>query len=174
MGHLRRDFQAIIDRKSVGSEFGEQLLLQSNRLFEHWQKVRDGTLSRAKFQSDYGVELRANVASLLRQGSGCACAKTSSACMELLKCEASLWTFAQVDGVEPTNNVAERAVRHAVCWRKTSYGTDSEGGSRFVERVLSVVASCRSQGRSVYGFLIEAIYSQTEQRPRPSLLPVVA
>jgi transposase len=60
--------------------------------------------------------------------------------------EASLWTFASAAGVEPTSNAAERAVRHAVCWRKTSYGTNGEKGSRFVELILTVVASCRSQG----------------------------
>ena len=80
----------------------------------------------------------------------------------------------QLDGVEPTNNAAKRARRHAVCWRKTSYGTDSERGSRFVQRILSVVVSCRSQDRDVCGFLTEAITAQMEQTPRPSLLPIRA
>ncbi len=80
--------------------------------------------------------------------------------------EASLWTFASRDGVEPTNNAAERAVRRAVCWRKTSFGTDSERGSRFVERMLTVVAACRQQGRSVLDFLVKAVAGQ-----KPLLLP---
>ena len=80
--------------------------------------------------------------------------------------EESLWTFARTAGVEPTNNAAERAVRHAVCWRKTSFGTDSEQGRRFVERMLTVVASCRQQGRSVLDFLVQAVTGQ-----KPSLLP---
>ena len=80
--------------------------------------------------------------------------------------EESLWTFVGRDGVEPTNNAAERAVRHAVCWRKTSFGTDSEQGRRFVERMLTVVASCRQQGRSVLDFLVQAVTGQ-----KPSLLP---
>ena len=63
-------------------------------------------------------------------------------------------------------SLAERAVRHAVCWRKTSYGTDSERGSRFVERILTVVASCRQQGRGVLDFLIRAVAGT-----KPSLLP---
>ena len=170
--HLRRDFQAMIDRKNAGSEVSESLLIHADILLERWQKVRDRTLSVSDFHQDYRAELRAEVTSLLGQGTNCVCAKTSAVCRAVLKCEASLWTFTQVGGVEPTNNAAERAVRHAVCWRKTSYGTDSERGSRFVERMLSVVASCRSQGRGVYGFLTEAIRAQIEQTPRPSLLPV--
>ena len=83
----------------------------------------------------------------------------------------SLWTFASVPGVEPTNNAAERAVRHAVCWRKTSYGTASERGSRFVERILTVVASCRSQGRDVMELLTRAITAHQNQSQKPSLLP---
>lgn len=67
--------------------------------------------------------------------------------------EEGLWTFARVEGIEPTNNAAERALRFAVIWRRISAGTDSEGGSRFVERTLSVVATCRQQGRGVQEYL---------------------
>ena len=72
--------------------------------------------------------------------------------------------------MEPTNNAAERAVRHAVCWRKTSYGTDSVRGSRFVERILTVVATCRQQDRGVLDFLIQALTGPA----KPSLLPIGA
>jgi transposase len=71
----------------------------------------------------------------------------------LLAVEPALYTFDPAEGVEPTNNAAERALRHAVCWRKTSYGTDSPSGSRFVERVLTVVATSRQQGRGVLEYL---------------------
>jgi transposase len=108
---------------------------------------------------------------LLRAGSRCGGAKTAGVCGELLSIEPSLWTFASTSGVEPTNNAAERAVRHAVCWRKTSYGTDSERGSRFAERILTVVASCRSQGRDVMEFLTRAITAHQCQSEKPSLLP---
>jgi transposase len=63
--------------------------------------------------------------------------------------EEGLWTFVRVEGVEPTNNGAERALRHAVIWRRISGGTDSADGSRFVERMLTVVATCRQQKRNV-------------------------
>ena len=85
--------------------------------------------------------------------------------------EEGLWTFARVRGIEPTSNAAERALRHAVLWRQSSGGTASEWGSRFVERVLSVVATCRQQGRNVLEFLTDCFRAQQSGRPLPSLLP---
>ena len=164
--HLRRDFQAMIDRNNAGSGIGEELLAHADILFAHWPKVRDGTRSRRWFERTHAGWLRAEVRLLLERGSGCGCAKTETVCQQLLAVEASLWTFVGRDGVEPTNNAAERAVRHAVCWRKTSYGTDSARGSRFVERMLTVVASCRQQGRGILDFLVRAVAGQ-----KPSLLP---
>jgi transposase len=169
--HLRRDFQAMIDRRNAGSEIGEGLLLHADILFDQWPRVRDGTLTRRGFRRSCGRWLRAEVRSLLTSGAASACAKTAGTCREILAVEASLWTFARVAGVEPTNNAAERAVRHAVCWRKTSYGTDSEAGSRFVERVLTVVATCRQQGRNVLGFLVEAVQAARTGAAPPSLIP---
>jgi transposase len=167
--HVRRDFQAMIDRADGGSAIGVGLLFHADVLFTHWQKVRDGTQTRPWFERTQAGWLRAEVRVLLERGTGCGCARTASVCQELLAVESSLWTFAGRGGVEPTNNAAERAVRHAVCWRKTSYGTDSERGSRFVERILTVAASCRQQGRGVLDFLIQAVVGA-----RPSLLPAGA
>jgi transposase len=79
----------------------------------------------------------------LEAGAACPCPRTAGTCRQLLAVEPALWTFARVAGVEPTNNAAERALRHAVQWRKTSYGTASEAGTRFVGNILSVAATCR-------------------------------
>ena len=168
--HLRRDFQAMIDRTNGGSVIGDELLAHADILFAHWQKVRDGTRTRRWFERTHAGWLRTEVRVLLERGAGCVCAKTAAVCREVLSVEASLWTFAGRSGVEPTNNAAERAVRHAVCWRKTSYGTDSERGSRFVERILTVVATCRQQGRGVLDFLVQALNGAA----KPSLLPAGA
>lgn len=169
--HLRRDFQAMIDRANAGSKVGEDLLRHADILLRQWKRVRDGTLTRAGFRSRYVAWVRAEVHSLLGRGAASACAKTAGTCREVLAVEASLWTFAAAAGVEPTNNAAERALRHAVCWRKTSYGTDSAAGSRFVERVLTVVASCRQQGRDVLGFLMDAVQAAKTGTASPSLVP---
>jgi hypothetical protein len=88
--------------------------------------------------------------------------------------EVSVWAFVSILRVVPTNNAAERALRHAVCWRKTSYGTDSAAGNRFVERVLTVVAPCRKQGRDVLGFLMEAVQAAWAGTTPPSLVPTGA
>ena len=91
-------------------------------------------------------------------------------CRQLLAIEGSLWTFARVEGVGPDNNPAERALRHGVIWRKTSGGTDSERGSRFVGQVLSVVATCQQQGRGVMGYLTGCFHAHFAGRPAPSLI----
>ena len=170
--HLRRDFQAMIDRCGVGKPIGEGLLKQSHRLSHDWHRVRDGTLDRGEFGKRM-VRLRREVRRGLEEGSKCDCAKTSATCWEILKVEEGLWTFARVEGVEPTNNAAERALRFAVIWRKISGGTDSERGSRFVERTLSVVATCRRQGRNVLDYLTSCFEADHRGQPIPSLLPSV-
>jgi transposase len=169
--HLRRDFQAMIDRAGAGSPIGTQLLACADRLFEYWYRVRDGTRSRATFRAAYVPPLRRQVREWLRTGAACGCAKTAATCGEILAVEPALWTFARVAGVEPTNNAAEREVRHAVCWRKTSFGTASDKGSRFVERILTVVASCRRQKRNALEFLTQAVTAHRTGEKPPTLLP---
>jgi transposase len=105
------------------------------------------------------------VGSSLERGSGCACPKTAATCGELLRLWDCLWTFTRVVGVEPTNNAAKRALRHAVIWRRISGGTDSEGGSRFVERALTVVATCRQQGVSALDYLERCHRAKLYGRP---------
>lgn len=168
--HLMRDFQAMIDRGGAGQGVGERLLALSKRLFRQWHRVRDGTLTWAAFQGRMR-QLRRAVKQALEDGSACGCAKTAATCFEILKVEEGLWTFARVQGVEPTNNVAERAMRHAVIWRKISGGTDSARGSRFVERMLTVVATCRQQGRNVLDYLATCFEANRRHQPLPSLLP---
>ena len=84
---------------------------------------------------------------------------------------AALWTFARVQGPEPTNNVAERALRPAVLWRKGSFGSDSDAGSRFAERLLTVVATCRRQGQHLLDFLVAASDAALRGIAAPSRLP---
>ena len=91
-------------------------------------------------------------------------------CRELYDHREWLWTFLDVAGVEPTNNVSERALRHAVIWRKLSFGTQSAAGSRFVETILTVVETCRQQSRSVFAFVTEAVQAHIAHQPAPSLL----
>ena len=104
----------------------------------------------------------------------CGDAKIEGMAKEILKHEPALFTFVHADGVEPTNNKAERALRNAVIWRKISFGTDSERGSRFVERILTVLATLRQQRRHVLGFLTTACEAALHGDKPPSLLPAAA
>jgi transposase len=168
--HLVRDFQAMIDRGGDGQAIGERLLAHSKRLFRQWHRLRDGPLTWPALQERMR-RLRREVKQVLQEGAMCGCAKTAATCFEILKVEEGLWTFARVQGVEPTNNAAERAMRHAVIWRKISGGTDSATGSRFVERMLTVVATCRQQGRNVLDYLRSSFEANRLSQPTPSLLP---
>jgi transposase len=172
--HLRRDYQAMIDRGDAGATIGEDLLMHSDVMFNAWSKVRAGERSRATFEAETLPWLRVEVRTLLKRGAECGSRKAAATCREMLKVEPSLWTFATVDGVEPTNNAAERALRQAVCWRKTSFGTDSAAGSRFVERILTAVESCRRQGRDLLDFLVEAVAAHRSGAKPPSLIPARA
>jgi transposase len=169
--HLRRDFQAMIDRGGEGKPIGETLLNQSHRLFHDWHQMRDGPLDWETFGQRM-TGLRREVHHALKKGSECGCAKTSATCFEILKLEEGLWTFARVKGIDPTNNAAERALRFAVIWRRISGGTESERGSRFVERTLSVVATCRQQGRHVLEYLTSCFEAEHRGQPIPSLMPI--
>ena len=146
------------------------MLALSKRLFRHWHRVRDGTLTWLAFQVRMR-RLRREVEQALEDGSRCGCAKTAATCFEILKVEEGLWTFARIQGVEPTNNVSERAMRHAVIWRRISGGTASAMGSRFVERMLTVVATCRQQSRNVLDYLSSCFETTRRSQPVPSLLP---
>ena len=85
-----------------------------------------------------------------------------------------MWTFARVEGVEPTNNRAERTLRLAVIWRKIRFGNHSEAGCRFVERILTTVQTLRMQNRQVLGYLCEAVAAHRAGQPAPSLVAAAA
>jgi len=171
--HLDRDFQAMVDRGGESAEVGRLLLGHSRRLFDWWHRVRDGTMARATLRSRVAM-MRFSFREALRRGAKCGGSRTTGTCRELLAGESHLWTFVRVEGVEPTNNHAERAVRHGVIYRKTSGGTDSEAGSRFVERMLSVVATCRQQETSVLDYLTRCYQARLDGQPVPSLLPAAS
>jgi transposase len=168
--HLTRDFQGFIDRGGRGGRIGRKLMRERNRFFKWYHRVRDGTLTREQFEKRMrGVERR--VGKLLREAALRAEKKTAGMAREILQWEKCLWTFVDVPGLEPTNNFGERCIRHAVMYRKTSFGTQSEEGSRFVERIFTATASLKLQGRDVLAFLTETIAAHRRGLRGPSLLP---
>lgn len=151
--HLKRDFTAMTEREDAESKnIGEKLLAETKKVFELFAKVRDGTLQHYHLRRRI-EPVKAQVKALLEAGGATANAKTAGVCRRILKLNRSLWTFVRVAAVEPTNNRAERALRRAVLWRRKSFGTQSETGSRFVERILTVVTTLGQQRRSVLAYL---------------------
>lgn len=169
--HLKREFLAWSERAGETARLGLAFLAVEHQLFGLWYRVRAGTLAWADFQVAM-LPLMARVSRLLREGVTGADAKTQGTCRNLLKLEAALWTFVWETGVEPTNNCAERPLRRAVLWRRRSFGTQSEAGSQFVERILTTVTTLRQQRRDVLDYLTTACAAAIRKDPAPSLLPL--
>jgi transposase len=108
----------------------------------------------------------------LTNGLTASSSRTMATCRRLLAADPDLWRFVSVPGLEPTNNSAERALRHPVIWRRNSHGTQSDLGSRSVERILTVVETCRQQERPVFDFVRDALVAYRTGQPARSLLPV--
>jgi len=168
--HLIRDFKGFLERGAKSARVGKALLVQTQAMFELWRRVRDRTLAPSSFKV-YMSPIRQAIEDLLRAGTRCGESKTQGMCDMILKVRPALWTFVRVDGIDPTNNAAERAIRPAVLYRKGCFGTHSADGSRFVERILTVTASLRQQGRNVLDFLTQACVAAAHGRRPPSLLP---
>ena len=168
--HLLRDFEAMIERGGRSQEIGEGLREQAWQMFHAWHRVRDGSLTHAQFRVTMRPIRRA-VARWLKAGQTCGVAKTEGVCREVLKVYDALWTFVRIVGVEPTNNGAERAIRPGVLWRKGSFGTQSAQGSRFVEAMMTVVATLKQQHRHVLAYMTDACQAVYTGMPAPSLLP---
>lgn len=168
--HLKRDFRSFLDYAGDPCRVGEGLLCQTRRLFRLLNRVRDGTLSREGFQQAMRP-IRKRILALLEEGQGLPCKKVSGKCREILKLKEALFTFVNEERLEPTNNAAEQALRFAVLWRKRCFGSDSEQGSRFVERFLTVRMTLRRQKRDLYAYLLAACNAELHKTPAPSLLP---
>lgn len=166
--HLKRDFQALVDDSCPTKQrLGRDLLRPTKALFALWKRCRDGTLTRSTFERRLKPIRREIDALLLR---GYCNPLTRGFSKELVEHGEHLWTFGEVEGVEPTNNAAERALRHAVIWRKLSFGTQSASGSRFVERLLTVTETGRRQNRNVFAWLTDAVQAHLRKETAPSLL----
>lgn len=169
--HLKRDFQKLID-SSDGKvkRMGHDLMRQHRQLFEHWRQYKAGELKWKAFQAAAGP-IEQEVRQLLLRGRFSGNKKLIGFCTGLYNGREHLWTFTRIEGIEPTNNTAERALRPAVIYRKLSFGTQSASGSRYLERLLTVSETCRMQNRNVFEYLVAAMEAKFAGQPAPSLLP---
>lgn len=168
--HVARDFQALAERSGPAARIGHAAKEQIRHLFQHWHAFRAGTQTRAELQAAM-QPVQQQLAALLAQGRRLT-GPAGALCRDLEEKWVALWTFLTHAGVEPTNNHAERLLRPAVLWRKTSFGHQSLGGQQYVERMLTVVATLQLQGRNVISYLEQALEAARNTQPAPSLLPL--
>jgi transposase len=171
--HLKRDFQALIDSHDPQvKRLGHDLMRPTRKLFAAWARYRDGTLTRTGMKR-LMTPIRAEIEGLLLRGAFSGNERLVGMCDELYDHRQWLWTFLDHENVEITNNGGERALRHAVIWRKLSFGTQSAKGSRFVETMLTVIETCRQQERNTFAFVADAVHAHLAGRQATSLLAAV-
>jgi transposase len=168
--HLLRKFAEFSEHSDErAAELGRSLVLLSHLLFHQWHRIRDGTLSRAQFQREMAA-LAPHVERLLERGAALGIRGVSGSCKDVLAHRAALWTFVREAGVEPTNNHSEQQLRGFVQWRRKSFGSQSDRGERFAERVMTVTHTLRKQKRHVLSFLTDACTAMLHNRPAPPLV----
>lgn len=167
--HLLRQFRGFQNLGAEAKRIGVALELLTETMFHEWHRVQARTLSPAAFQA-LMIPLRSQMVAWLDEGQRSAIRGVAGRCGDILALEPALWTFVHTEGVEPTNNAAERALRHAVLWRKRSFGTDSPAGSCFVQRILTVVATLRLQKRNVLDYMTDVCRAFLRGEAAPPLL----
>lgn len=168
--HLVRDIQAMIDSKLPDRVYiGTKLDEQAKAMFYQWHRYKSQELAWDEFQKEV-IPIAKEFREILYQGGGSHDGKLRRQCLSLYAHHENLWRFLCNPGVEPTNNAAERALRGPVIYRKLSFGTQSEEGSRFVERIFSVVETCRLQKRNCYDYLVNAVTAKMAGKSAPNLL----
>lgn len=167
--HLVRDLTAHSEGLAAQKEFGEAGLEIARRLFCAWERFGEHG-DRGRLRREV-APLRQELKALLGRGSaGRRNKRTWGFAKNLLEVWPALWTFVEVEGVEPTNNVAERALRGPVIYRKLSLGSQSERGERTIERLLSASVTCRLQGRSLFAYLADVLGARVRGDPAPLLV----
>jgi len=168
--HLKRDFTELAEQGAAAKKIGDTGLKVCTRVFDLWHQLRQRLISRTTLRQRVNGDLRPQMNRLLERGARCRLKRAAKFCGQLLRLEPALWTFARVRGIEPTNNHAERMLRPAVIWRKTSQGSHSLAGCRFVERILTALQTLRLQGRSVIDYLEQTVHAWRHGLSPPSLL----
>jgi transposase len=167
--HIKRNFVALLERGGEAQLVGLWGLMEVEGIFKLWHRYTDAKIDRDVLRRRM-KRRKGQFRQLLEYGKWCGDERAEGLCWELSELWEALWTFAEVEGVEPTNNAAERALRPGVLWRKGSFGTQSARGSRFAERMLTVAASCRQQGRHLLSFLDQVCCAILSGTSMPSLV----
>jgi transposase len=167
--HLKRDFRKIVDCGGPSVFVGRRGLRIVRELFAAWQAFQAGTITRLRLQVRI-APLERRLSKTLLEGAFGTDPRVAKFCENVIHLELALWTFARVEDVEPTNNFMERLVRLAVLWRRRSFGCNSAAGCRFVERILTVVQTCRLNQTNTLEYLAQAVHAHRRGTASPSLL----
>ena len=171
--HLLRKFVAFSERDGPAGAIGRELLQCTALMFEYWHGYKDGLLTRDELQF-WLRPVQRDIEQLLERGQKADIERLSGSCADILAHRDALWTFVTHQGVEPTNNHAELEIRDFVLWRKRSFGSQSDRGDRFAERVMTVVRTTRKQGKAVLDFMVRSIMAYVDQTLPPRLLGAAA
>lgn len=150
--HLLRKFISFHERDGPAGAIGRELLDRTGILFEYWRDYQEGKLTRERFVT-WMAPLRQQIEATLEKAVGLDIKGLSGSCANILEHRQALWTFVERDDVDPTNNHGERELRAFVLWRKGSFGTQSERGNLFAERVMTIAHTARKQDKNVFAFL---------------------
>ena len=169
LAHLQRNVTAFAERSGPVGEWGQDMNATFDAVFVAWHHFKEAGRDRARLIETI-APLRAKIQGLLEYGKRHFSWQALSFCSDAFALEPALWTFVTTEGVEPTNNAAERALRPAVLWRKGCFGADSDDGNVFVARILTVRETCRQQQKHLFSFLTDAILAQRHGLSPPPLL----
>ena len=166
--HLIRKFVSFSERDGPAKNVGNTLLEYAGLVFEYWRAHKSGELTAAAFHARIRP-VQTGIEELLERAAAADIVRLSGSCQNMLDHREALWTFVDTDGVEPTNNHAERELRAFVLWRKRSFGSQSDRGDRFAERIMTVAHTARKQDSDVLPFLTAAVVAERDGTKAPSL-----
>jgi transposase len=166
--HLLRKFIAFSERSGRGGVIGKELLAYVGVMFEYWDDAKTSKITRRQFR-DLMAPVRKQFEAALERAAAADIKSVSGSCADILVHKAALWTFVDRDGVEPTNNHAERELRAFVLWRRRSFGSQSERGNLFAERLMTVAHTARKQNKNVLTFLTACCTAARDGKKAPSL-----
>jgi transposase len=168
-----RKFIAFSERDGPAGALGRELLEYTALVFEYWHGFKEGLLARDELEV-WLRPVRRQFEDALARGVAADIPRLSGACLDILDHRAALWTFVTHEGVEPTNNHAERELRAFVLWRKRSFGSQSERGERFAVRLMTVAHTARKQGKAVLDFIVKSVAAHLDGTAGPQLIDAPA
>lgn len=170
--HLKRDFEKIEGRGGLDEVIGKALKAITDKVFDFWREFSTGILTRQEFQNKFEIEIIPIMESSLKVGASAVgvSAKTQATCANILLKFETLFTFIYHEGIEPTNNFAERNLRPAVIWRKLTAGSRSEWGEKYIERLLTVTMTLKQRAKNVFEYFVSCFFAWQRAGPAPAPL----